>query len=83
MLFSLNRYNKLFMFLLSINIGIILSADDKCTSIDHCLKWTENNKCETCDKGYTLNFDQNKCNELIQPDNRKSTKKGSSKNTPS
>ena len=83
MLFSLNRYNKLFIFLLSINIGIIISEGEKCTSIDHCLKCPENNKCETCDKGYTLNFDQTKCLEFIQPDNSKSTKSGSSKNAAS
>ena len=82
MLFSLNRYNKLFIFILSINIGIIL-GNKKCTSIDNCLKCPEDNKCEECVTGYTLNFDKTKCLEVIQPDNSKSTKSSSSKNTPS
>ena len=82
MLFSLNRYNKLFVFILSINIGIILGSK-KCTSINNCAKCPENNKCQECEKGYTLNFDQTKCLELIQPDNSKSSKSGSSQNTPS
>ena len=82
MLFSLNRYNKLFVFILSINIGIILGSE-KCTSINNCEKCPEDNKCQQCEKGYTLNFDQTKCLELIQPDNSKSSKSGSSQNTPS
>jgi len=82
MLLSLKRYNKLFIFILSINIGIILGSK-KCTSIDNCSKCPEDNKCEKCEKGYTLNFDQTKCLELIQPDNSKSTKSSSSQKSPS
>ena len=45
---SLSRYNKLFILLLYINLGIVLTDEDKCTTIKNCLKCPDQNKCEEC-----------------------------------
>ena len=55
------NYSKLFILLLSINLGIIFADFNKCTSIEHCDKCPIQGKCETCEYGYTLNFEQTKC----------------------
>ena len=72
MLVCLNRNIILFIVLLSIHIGIILADDNKC-SIEHCEKCSEETKCETCKEGYTLNFAQTKCLELIKNSNKQSS----------
>ena len=72
MLVCLNRNNILFIVLLSIHIGIILADDSKC-SIEHCEKCSDETKCETCKEGYTLNFAQTKCLELIKNSNKRSS----------
>ena len=72
MLVCLNRNNILFIVLLSIHIGIILADDSKC-SIEHCEKCSDETKCETCKEGYTLNFAQTKCLELIKNSNKQSS----------
>ena len=72
MLVCLNRNNILFIVLLSIHIGIILADDSKC-SIEHCEKCSDETKCETCKEGYTLNFAQTKCIELIKNSNKQSS----------
>ena len=62
------RYKNLFIILISLNLGIILADDDKCTSIEHCSKCPNNSTCEICETGYKLNY-ENKCiesNESIQ-----------------
>ena len=90
------RYNKLIILLLYINLGIIFADENKCTSIEHCEKCPDKNKCETCENGYTLNTEQTKCilatsnnnnqNNANPSKNSSSSKKsstGSAKNTPS
>ena len=72
MLVSLNRNNILFIVIFSIHIGIILADDNKC-SIEHCQKCSDENKCEICKEGYTLNFGQTKCLELIKNNNKQSS----------
>ena len=59
----------------SIHIWIILTDDNKC-AIDYCEKCYDKNKCEICKEGYTLNFAQTKCFDLIKKSNEQS---GSSK----
>ena len=56
------RYKNLFIILISLNLGIILADDDKCTSIEHCSKCPNNSTCEICETGYKLNY-ENKCIE--------------------
>ena len=69
--------NKLFLFLIFITIGIILADEEKCKSIEHCYKCPEQNKCETCEDGYTLNFEQTKC--VLLENNNKNSPSGPSK----
>jgi hypothetical protein len=62
------RIQNLLIILISLNLGIILADDDKCTSIEHCSKCPNNSTCEICETGYKLNY-ENKCiesNESIQ-----------------
>lgn len=54
------KYQNLFIILISLNLGIILADEDKCTSIEHCSKCPNNSTCEICETGYKLNYD-NKC----------------------
>lgn len=56
------KYQNLFIILISLNLGIILADDDKCTSIEHCFKCPNNLTCEKCETGYKLNY-ENKCIE--------------------
>ena len=90
------KYNKLIVLLLSINLGIIFADENKCSSIEHCEKCPDQNKCETCENGYTLNSEQTKCiqatsnnsnqNNSNSSKNSSSSKKsstGSAQNTPS
>jgi hypothetical protein len=56
------KYHNLFIILISLNLGIILADDDKCTSIEHCFKCPNNLTCEKCETGYKLNY-ENKCIE--------------------
>ena len=56
------RIQNLFIILISLNLGIILADDDKCTSIEHCSKCPNNSTCEICETGYKLNS-ENKCIE--------------------
>jgi hypothetical protein len=56
------KYQNLFIILISLNLGIILADDDKCTSIEHCSKCPNNSTCEICETGYKLNY-ENKCIE--------------------
>jgi cobalamin biosynthesis Mg chelatase CobN len=56
------RIQNLFIILISLNLGIILADDDKCTSIEHCSKCPNNLTCEICETGYKLNY-ENKCIE--------------------
>lgn len=60
-LFSM-RYINLFIILISLNLGIILADEEKCTSIEHCSKCPNKSTCEICEIGYILNSD-NKCIE--------------------
>ena len=60
-LFSM-KYHNLFIILISLNLGIILADDDKCTSIEQCSKCPNNSTCEICETGYKLNY-ENKCIE--------------------
>ncbi len=71
MLVSLKRNNLLFIVLLYIHIGIIFADDNKC-SIEHCEKCSDETKCEKCKEGYTLNFSQTKCLELLKNSNKQS-----------
>ena len=59
----LNRYKNLIILLLYINIGIILSQEEKCTTITHCKKCPDQNKCEICEDGFKIN-EENKCIEV-------------------
>ena len=56
------RIQNLLIILISLNLGIILADDDKCTSIEHCSKCPNNSTCEICEPGYKLNY-ENKCIE--------------------
>ena len=56
------RIQNLLIILISLNLGIILADDDKCTSIEHCSKCPNNSTCEICKPGYKLNY-ENKCIE--------------------
>ena len=71
MFVSLKRNNLLFIVLLYIHIGIIFADDNKC-SIEHCEKCSDETKCEKCKEGYTLNFSQTKCLELLKNSNKQS-----------
>ena len=71
MSFPVKRYNKLLLVLFIINLGIIVSQDDRCTSIEHCLKCPDYGKCQSCEEGFTLNFEQtiyNTLKELAVPE---------------
>ena len=90
------KYNKLIVLLLSINLGIIFADENKCSSIEHCERCPDQNKCETCENGYILNTEQTKCilatssnnnnqNNSNPSQNSSSSKKssiGSAQNTP-
>ena len=60
-------YNKLFLLLIFINLVTIFSDEERCKVIEHCDLCPEINRCETCQNGYTLNFQQTKC--ILLPDN--------------
>ena len=47
-----SRYNNLLILILTINLGIILTDEDKCTSIEHCQKCPNQNKCDECENGF-------------------------------
>lgn len=61
------RYNKLFLLLIFINLVTIFTDEERCKVIEHCDLCPEINRCETCQSGYTLNFQQTKC--ILLPDN--------------
>ena len=57
-------FKNIFVFALLIfttNIGLVLSQENECKSIDHCLKCPQSDKCEECEQGFALNTDGNKC----------------------
>ena len=58
-----SKYHKLFIFILYINLGIILTEEDKCKTIEHCKKCPDENKCDKCETGFKLNDEHNKCIE--------------------
>ena len=64
----LNRNKMLITLLLYINVGIILSQEEKCTAITHCKKCPDQNKCEICEDGFKIN-EENKCIEITNNDN--------------
>ncbi len=77
--------NKLLLFLLLINIAIIVAEDQKCESLEHCDKCPDPNKCEKCENGYSLNFEQTKC-ILVENNDKPSgsgTKSSSAQQNPS
>ena len=53
--------NKIFLFLILIQIQIIFSENDKCYSISHCKKCPNSDKCEQCEIGYKLSSDYKNC----------------------
>ena len=53
--------NRLFILLLFLKVGIIVSDEDKCSSIEHCAK-CPNSVCEICETGYKLTLEK-KCIE--------------------
>ena len=44
-----------------IKFNFILCQEDKCLTIEHCLKCNRGNKCDKCEFGYRLNDDDTKC----------------------
>ena len=55
------RFNIFILLLLSLQFWIILSQEEnKCTTIEHCQKCPDQNKCEVCESGFNLNNEQ-KC----------------------
>ena len=57
-------FKNIFVFVLLIfiaNIGLVLSQEKECKSIEHCLKCPQSDKCEECEQGFALNTDGNKC----------------------
>ena len=56
----IQKYNY-FLLLLTLQIKIILSQEEKCYSIYFCKKCPDLDICEICAKGYILNLDKSKC----------------------
>ena len=58
---SILTTKKIFFFLVFINLNYILCEKSKCSTIEHCLKCSNENKCDKCEFGYRLNDDDTKC----------------------
>ena len=53
---------KLFItYIILINFSFILSDEDKCKTLEHCLKCPQSDKCDECESGFVLNYDHTKC----------------------
>ena len=78
----LKGQNRITILLLCINIGVILSQEDKCTTIEHCKKCPEQNKCEICEDGFKLN-EENKCIETTKDNNQDGQNNPAPQQTPS
>ena len=58
---SILTTKNIFFFLVFINLNYILCEKSKCSTIEHCLKCSNENKCDKCEFGYRLNDDETKC----------------------
>ena len=58
---SILTTKNIFFFLVFIKLNFILCQEEKCSTIKHCLKCTKENKCDKCEFGYRLNYDDTKC----------------------
>ena len=58
---SILTTKNIFFFLVFINLNYILCEKSKCSTIEHCLKCNNENKCDKCEFGYRLNDDETKC----------------------
>ena len=56
-----NRYKKLSIILLSLELSVILTEDKICTSILNCKKYPKLSTSKNCEDGYTLNSAHTKC----------------------
>ena len=72
--------NFFFFFLILINFSFILSNEGNCTTIEHCLKCNQTDKCEECESGFELNNDHSKCNSKENSTNNTSLPSNSSQN---
>ena len=77
--------NLFIIYIILINFSFILSDQDKCKTLEHCLKCPQSDKCDECESGFVLNYDHTKCDtkENVNYKPSSSAKKSSQKqNTP-
>ena len=53
--------NLFIIYIILINFSFILSDQDKCKTLEHCLKCPQSDKCDECESGFVLNYDHTKC----------------------
>ena len=61
MIFQSCGNNKFSILLILLSFTLILSQDENCTSILHCHKCPDIKRCETCDSGYKLAVELDRC----------------------
>ena len=61
MIFKSCGNNKFSLLLIFLSFTLILSQDENCTSILHCHKCPDIKRCETCDSGYKLAVELDRC----------------------
>ena len=73
--------NNIFsLLLIFLSFTLILSQDENCTSILHCHKCPDIKRCETCDTGYKLAIELDRCIPENEPYSQSQGAKGSSQN---
>ena len=64
---------NIFIFFILININFISSDENKCNTIEHCLKCPQSDKCDECEEGYILNNEHTKCDSKDNTNSKPST----------
>ena len=73
MIFKSCGNNKFSLLLIFLSFTLILSQDENCTSILHCHKCPDIKRCETCDSGYKLAVELDRCIPENEPYNLNQT----------
>ena len=69
-----------YIILILINFSFISSDEGKCTTLEHCLKCPQSDKCEECEPGFELNNNHTKCDSKEKSSSSSSSPKKSSQN---